>query len=519
MLKIKKQYHISTISNKVYDITERKCFCCNECFKASNYLKAQLADLPLYMRKTDLEAKKFELLCNSENKGSAGDEVVFRRSVSKDEIEDPTPPEVLDNDRLSNILQEEVKGCEQHLGDLKITEKVYEKPFVFSSMKQEKSSKDENDLFSESSEEEGDNDSEEDDKHILFPDFHNPSVLSNKHMPIPHKTKKAVVISPLKPVNSPESPSVKLSIEFVRNVFQDWFTEDTMKYLLGEKKVYSIKADKLLHTMVSSDYAASSDKLSSIKKAYIELCLKIDNLKDVDDISNSDEEDILDLYSSTSKESNPEVLRIERSPNPKSVPKQRSKRKSKGKKKTVSFKEQSEKEEKKLPKAFEDMIKESERLTDNADCEPLSESNNAAGINSLPEPAFPLIDSVSQNALRRQILTSKLKTVYFDILPDIHLHYRDIRDGVMRITETFSLTPTNVTYKPKEWKCIALVLFRILSRTTLQELEQEEGFDFSKLCESAIKQINISISEMENLVSDLISPEQVERLQGFYKAK
>ncbi|GBM95656.1 hypothetical protein AVEN_103124-1, partial [Araneus ventricosus] len=515
---IKKQYHISTITNKVYDISERKCFCCNECFKASNYIKAQLADLPLYMRKTEKEAKKFQLLCDSDNKGSAGDEVVFRRSLSKDEVEDPVPPEVLDNDRLSNILQEEVKGCEQHLADLKITEKVYEKPFVFGSMKQEKSSKDENDLFSESSEEEDNDDSEENDKQTLFPDYDNPSVLSNKHMPIREKTKKTVIISPIKPVNTPESPSVELSIEFVNGVFQDWFTEDTMKYLLGEKKVYSIKADKLLQTMVSSDDAPSSHKLSSIKKEYIELCLKIDNIKDDDDISNSDEEDILDLYSSKSKESNPEVLCIERNTEPKSALKQRSKRKSKGKKKTLSFKEQSEKEEKKLPKVFEDIIKESERLTNNADCDPLSESNNA-GINTLPEPSFPLIDSISQNALRKQVLTSKLKTVYFDILPIIGLNYRDIRDGFMRITETFSLTPTNVTYKPKEWKYIALVLFRILSRTTLQDLEQEEGFDFSKLCESVTKQINISISEIEDLVSDLISPEQVERLQSSYKVK
>lgn len=45
-----KQYHISTVANKVYDITDRKKFCSNLCFKASNYLKEQLLTSPLWLR-------------------------------------------------------------------------------------------------------------------------------------------------------------------------------------------------------------------------------------------------------------------------------------------------------------------------------------------------------------------------------------------------------------------------------------------------------------------------------------
>ncbi|GFV26408.1 RTR1-type domain-containing protein [Trichonephila clavipes] len=135
--------------------------------------------------------------------------------------------------------------------------------------------------------------------------------------------------------------------------------------------------------------------------------------------------------------------------------------------------------------------------------------------NIVSESAFPLVDSVSQNALRKQVLSSKLKAVYFDILPIIKLHYRDIRDGIMQVIHTFSLTPTNVTYKPKEWKCIAVVLLRILTRTTLEELQHDEYFDFSKLCDTVLKQMNISISEIEELVSDLISSNQLQRMQKY----
>lgn len=40
----KHQYHISLRASKVFDITLRKKFCCNECFKASNYFAEQLSD-------------------------------------------------------------------------------------------------------------------------------------------------------------------------------------------------------------------------------------------------------------------------------------------------------------------------------------------------------------------------------------------------------------------------------------------------------------------------------------------
>ncbi|GFS91480.1 putative RNA polymerase II subunit B1 CTD phosphatase RPAP2 [Nephila pilipes] len=496
---ITQQYHISCITNKVYDITERKCFCCNECYKASNYIKTQLPDLPLYMRKAEIQERQYKLLCDSVNKGSVGEEVIFNRSISKEDVEETIESVALESvaNHLSNILQEDIKGCVEHLGNLKITENVYEKAYVFHLPEQNKAT-DSDDTSSESLD---DDDIDEDNKRTLFPEYDNVSILSNKLMPIPGKTKKAVLISPIKPMNTPESPAVKLSIEFVNNVFQDWFTEDTMKYLLGERKMYSLKADMLFQTMISSDIEPKSEKLSSIKKEYIDLCLKIDKLPEEN--SDSLEEDIpedITFYSKT-KETDSDVFHIKPNSKPSSY-KPRPKGKSKGKKKTVSFEDQNEKQEKELSKI------QKAALT--------SASEEPEVKHVLSEPAFPLVDSVSQNALRKQLLSSKLKAVYFDMLPIIGLHYRDIRDGVTRVLDTLSLTPTNVTYKPKEWKCIALVLFRILTKTTHEELQHHEYFDFSKLSDSVLKQLSISISEIEELASDLISSNQLQRLQGSY---
>lgn len=49
-----KQYQISTLTNKVYDITDRKKFCSSHCYKASTFLKDQMLTSPLWLRDQEL---------------------------------------------------------------------------------------------------------------------------------------------------------------------------------------------------------------------------------------------------------------------------------------------------------------------------------------------------------------------------------------------------------------------------------------------------------------------------------
>lgn len=58
----KKQYQISTVRNKVYDITERKKFCSNNCYKSSIFLKEQVLTTPLWVRKDEDIIPEFKLL-------------------------------------------------------------------------------------------------------------------------------------------------------------------------------------------------------------------------------------------------------------------------------------------------------------------------------------------------------------------------------------------------------------------------------------------------------------------------
>lgn len=58
----KQQYIISRAQNKVYDITERKRYCSNECYKSSLYLKEQILITPLWVRKENDIIPEFKLL-------------------------------------------------------------------------------------------------------------------------------------------------------------------------------------------------------------------------------------------------------------------------------------------------------------------------------------------------------------------------------------------------------------------------------------------------------------------------
>jgi hypothetical protein len=56
------QYHISLAHKKVYDLTERRKFCSNSCFKASNYYRHQLETSPLWLREEQQLAARVQLL-------------------------------------------------------------------------------------------------------------------------------------------------------------------------------------------------------------------------------------------------------------------------------------------------------------------------------------------------------------------------------------------------------------------------------------------------------------------------
>ncbi|XP_040910253.1 putative RNA polymerase II subunit B1 CTD phosphatase rpap2 [Toxotes jaculatrix] len=82
------QYKISTKTNKVYDITERKCFCSNFCYTASKEFELQISKTPLWLRQHE-SPPQIKLMKKGDS-GSSGEEVLLsERCLQEEDIENP----------------------------------------------------------------------------------------------------------------------------------------------------------------------------------------------------------------------------------------------------------------------------------------------------------------------------------------------------------------------------------------------------------------------------------------------
>uniref|UniRef100_A0A3B3CCS9 RNA polymerase II subunit B1 CTD phosphatase RPAP2 homolog n=1 Tax=Oryzias melastigma TaxID=30732 RepID=A0A3B3CCS9_ORYME len=86
------QFKICTKTNRVYDITERKCFCSNFCYKASKEFELQIPKTPLWLRQ--LESPPEIRLLKEGHSGSAGEEVLLsQKRLKEEDVEKPPAAE------------------------------------------------------------------------------------------------------------------------------------------------------------------------------------------------------------------------------------------------------------------------------------------------------------------------------------------------------------------------------------------------------------------------------------------
>uniref|UniRef100_G3T0M8 RNA polymerase II subunit B1 CTD phosphatase RPAP2 homolog n=1 Tax=Loxodonta africana TaxID=9785 RepID=G3T0M8_LOXAF len=84
----KQKYKISTKTNKVYDITERKSFCSNFCYKASKFFQAQIPKTPVWIREEERHPD-FQLLKEGQS-GHSGEEIqLCSQAIKTSDIENP----------------------------------------------------------------------------------------------------------------------------------------------------------------------------------------------------------------------------------------------------------------------------------------------------------------------------------------------------------------------------------------------------------------------------------------------
>ncbi|XP_078479025.1 putative RNA polymerase II subunit B1 CTD phosphatase RPAP2 [Lampetra planeri] len=124
------QYKISTKTNKVYDITERKCFCSNFCYKASKEFELQISKTPLWLRQHE-SPPQIKLLKGGHG-GSSGKEVCLsERRLQEDDIENIMATQHEDPHNLR------LRSASAHLSHSSSSDSEQEQDFVSSVVSQQ----------------------------------------------------------------------------------------------------------------------------------------------------------------------------------------------------------------------------------------------------------------------------------------------------------------------------------------------------------------------------------------------
>lgn len=103
---LNQKYHISTKTNRVYDITDRKNFCSNECYKASVYYQKQISTSPLWSRKEE-KPTPIDLLPKEMNRGAMGKEVINQQTEMYREAKRLREEEKKDQSRKEKTKEKE----------------------------------------------------------------------------------------------------------------------------------------------------------------------------------------------------------------------------------------------------------------------------------------------------------------------------------------------------------------------------------------------------------------------------
>lgn len=454
----KQKYHICMKSKKVYDITHRKQFCSDTCYRASMFLKAQLWDGPLWLRDEAETLGKYTLYQDqrhqppSDGRGDAidlGHRRITKKEVTEEvEVKKPQPKELLKPTKVVTpyVSADALRKLAQDIDSMSLGNSP-DSPTVRERREEKaQSSSPEHHIKDKSS------------KQAL----QQPGVMSLtstrrilKSPASSHKSWLSMLESEKHKTSKPPSQStdsLPSMEERVEQILRQWVTTDTVEMLLGKEA-----AREFRQRHQTCDEWARAERY---REMYAKLCRKLDEEEKLEEkwersvLDSDDDEDEDDNGIRTRQPTAPmptieelaadpivEQLKIhERLENElcpvtgevgggdsSSVPGKQARRKDRRKKRA--------------------------RPKSNADTSPVEK-----------DAFLPLIDTHAQNVHRRRIVLDRLKNLLPDILDLLYLDLREISRDLTEMVVTFRLAADNVTFKLETWTHIAACLLMMLSR-------------------------------------------------------
>uniref|UniRef100_A0A8C3TLJ7 RNA polymerase II subunit B1 CTD phosphatase RPAP2 homolog n=1 Tax=Catharus ustulatus TaxID=91951 RepID=A0A8C3TLJ7_CATUS len=481
----KQKYRISTKTNRVYDITERKCFCSNFCYRASKYFEAQISRSPVWMREEE-EPPDIELLKEGQS-GQSGEEVKLRDEVIKaSDIENPRissePCETGSHDTASDSSTDTEQGFissvlpgsqsssanfaqQLHRKSIlkkKHTQKVHASPKTEDAHVEEATEKLSHCKLKTQEERpacSAHNEVTAVPSNNTAPGKSNASEIfentGGSQIVFLGVSKRGAEHLRRTLANSTEHKNPELRhpvnskgslLEVLRQTLMEWRTEETLKFLYGPN-----------YTSL-----CSSECVASVNQETEELDEDdLDTADDLDTVAVGESENSLN-YSLPFTGSGGIV---------KPVP---------------SYEELKEETE-----FLELRVKEFYKGT----CILAEEAATPAQ----EDLTFPLVDSNAQMQIRKRIVLEKLRKFVLPISGPLQIASGDVYTELKNLVKTFRLTNRNIIHKMPEWTLIAIVLLSVLSQTNPLFKNTQTSPMYTQFLTTLLEELHFKNEDLESL--------------------
>ncbi|XP_076193839.1 putative RNA polymerase II subunit B1 CTD phosphatase RPAP2 [Aptenodytes patagonicus] len=495
----KQKYRISTKTNRVYDITERKCFCSNFCYRASKYFEAQISKSPVWMREEE-KPPDIELLKEGQS-GQSGEEVKLCDEVIKaSDIENPrissNPHESASHDTasdsssdteqefVSSVLpgsQSSSANFAQQLHRNSILKKKHAQK-VYSSPKTEDSdvveaterlsncklgAKEEmyacsvhnkitatpskNTTLGKSSASEN-YENTCSGSQIVFLGVSKRGAEHLKRTLANSKEHKKTELRD--PVNSKGS-----LLEVLKQTLMEWRTEETLKFLYGPNYTSS----------------CSSECISSANQENEEL--------DEDDLDAADDLNTVAVGESENS-LNYSLPFTSLGGIVKPVPSYE------------KLKEETEFLELRVKEFYKGKCILAEEAVTHAQAEEHLSKDKGDQQEDL---TFPLVDSNAQMQIRKRIVLEKLRKALPAVLGPLQITLGDVYTELKNLVKTFRLTNRNIIHKMPEWTLIAIVLLSVLSQITPLFKNTQTSPMYTQFLTTLLEELHFRNEDLESL--------------------
>ncbi|XP_077984375.1 putative RNA polymerase II subunit B1 CTD phosphatase rpap2 [Glandiceps talaboti] len=478
----KQKYHISTKVNNVYDISERKCFCSNHCYKSSKYYQEQISTSPLWMRDEEkppavhLLKKTTDGGQSQANKGY-GEAMLVAVKVRPEDIENAEDDDLtlqkVASDLRSSMMLENDRDDGSHESVEKDSAQLSTKTNstdpndngmadIKDSCSENKNSntnisqstgllKDLNEMTLEKEAEVKVSKAmvectDTTDSSLSTPGTEKADVIRDKF-----KKEKGKKVKKSRTVQQKVSP-----LETVTERLRDWRTAETLRIVFGDEvaKEYEMKHE--VKEQAAMQVPQSVQSAAMIQNQPLDLAGQVGDTQEVtqDARKHSREEESSRIDGTTDrersegpemKEFNPLYLESSSMQAPtKPLP--------------------DLKEIEKDRELFELKLKDYFPRTFGKVAETKSKKGTKEEEEDDRQIILPPVDSQAQSGIRRKIVVDKLSQVYASILGSLRLTRRDIAHSLGLLVKSFHLHSKNVTLRPAEWTLMAVVLLYALSR-------------------------------------------------------